>query len=1295
MLSFCQFRGLVMLCRVVSRQFIGILFSAVVFLLVCGSASAQTPTLVHSLSSASPSAAGRASEPGNAFQIQFTGSMGTGTLAGNLLVLKITYPSGSTVSSIADNELSAYTLGPTVTSGTGWTTRLYYTANTAAGINVITVTFAAAVGDFHFSAQEYSGVATSSPADGSCTGSGASAVSCSSAIATTGNGDLIVSSAIDAQSSSYLCGDPSTAITPGGGFFLDAADPFCSYGDAEYTQPSSGAITPSFTFTGNGDAFNIVAIAFKAATAGTNPTGMNIRHIEKVVVMSGMNTQPYYFVSTGNLIVVSNDVGANNVTLDTCSPGPASPWTVVVPTSGVTEFQGEVLFNPNAATSTNLKCTMHSAGGNVAILAIYDIAGAATSPEDVVSIGVANGGASLTDFPSVTPAIAPGIAFVPLNTGMGPITAAPGGLFDNTPYVGETDSGMLNNGDAWQHQFYTSTSALNFAWTQANSGSYAQAFAVSFKSAPVVLNADLGVTQSASPSSVLAGSNVTYTLTVTNEGPSSASSVVLTDNLVGQTNYVSCSSTAGSCSVSGNTVTVNIGTLANGASVTVTLVASVNAATADGTTITNSASVSSAAPDPNSGNNTATATTTVSNPTDLSITDNVTPNPVVAGLNATFTLIVTNNGPATAEEVAVSESLPLGTTFVSCSAPSGWSCTNSSGNVTASGASLSSGASATITVIANINASMANGAVISDAASVSALNPDPNMSNNSASASDSVQNVPKIAPTVTWTPPAAVTFGAALSSTQLDATASVAGTFSYTPAAGTVLGAGSQTLSVYFTPTDTADYSSATASVTLQVNKAAPTVTWPTPTAITYGVVLSSLQLDATASVPGSFTYTPGAGTVLGSGSQTLSMTFTPTDTTDYSSATASVTLQVNKAAPTITWPPPAGIPSGTALSSTQLDATASVAGSFLYTPVAGTVLGAGSQTLSVSFTPTDTTDYSSATASVTLQVNKAAPTITWPPPAAIPSGTALSSTQLDATASVAGSFAYTPAAGTVLGAGSHTLSVSFTPTDTTDYSSATASVTLQVNKAAPAITWPTPAAMTYGAALGSIQLNATASVAGSFAYTPGAGTVLGAGSHTLSVSFTPTDTTDYSSATASVTLQVNKAAPTITWPTPAAITYGTGLSSRQLDARASVAGSFAYTPGAGTVLGAASQTLSVTFTPSSTSNYSSVTASVTLQVNKATPTINWPTPRSITYGTALSGNQLDATASVPGTLVYNPAAGTVLNAGNQTLSVTFTPADITDYNSATATVTLQVRQAGRSNGIKSDSTNERSQSHN
>ena len=62
-------------------------------------------------------------------------------------------------------------------------------------------------------------------------------------------------------------------------------------------------------------------------------------------------------------------------------------------------------------------------------------------------------------------------------------------------------------------------------------------------------------------------------------------------------------------------------------------------------------------------------------------------------------------------------------------------------------------------------------------------------------------------------------------------------------------------------------------------------------------------------------------------------------------------------------------------------------------------------------------------------------------------------------------------------------------------------------------------------------------------------------------------------------------------------------------------------------------------------------------------PSITWPTPADITYGTALSGTQLDATANVQGTFTYTPAAGTVLGAGNdQTLSVSFAPTDSTDY---------------------------------
>jgi len=75
--------------------------------------------------------------------------------------------------------------------------------------------------------------------------------------------------------------------------------------------------------------------------------------------------------------------------------------------------------------------------------------------------------------------------------------------------------------------------------------------------------------------------------------------------------------------------------------------------------------------------------------------------------------------------------------------------------------------------------------------------------------------------------------------------------------------------------------------------------------------------------------------------------------------------------------------------------------------------------------------------------------------------------------------------------------------------------------------------------------------------------------------------------------------------------------------------------------------------------------------------TVTWAGPASIPYGAALSGTQLNATANTPGTFVYSPPAGTVLNAGNgQALSVTFTPNDTANYSPATATVAINVLKA-------------------
>ena len=311
--------------------------------------------------------------------------------------------------------------------------------------------------------------------------------------------------------------------------------------------------------------------------------------------------------------------------------------------------------------------------------------------------------------------------------------------------------------------------------------------------------------------------------------------------------------------------------------------------------------------------------------------------------------------------------------------------------------------------------------------------------------------------------------------------------------------------------------------------------------------------------------------------------------------------------------------------------------------------------------------------------IAKGAPTqLTWSNPATISYGTPLSSTQLNASDMVPGTFVYNPPVGTVLHAGTNqTLSVSFTPTDTVDYLSATATVSINVSKVAPVITWTAPAPLRAGQALSATQLDASTGAAGTFVYSPALGTVLHVGTNqTLSVTFTPTDTTDYADASDTVTISVAQATPRITWASPASITHGTPLGASQLDATASVPGKFTYSPAAGTVLGVGSQTLSVTFRPTDAIDFNNASNTVTINVAqgaKTTPTITWANPAAITYGTALGASLLDATASVPGKLTYSPVAGTVLGAGNQTLSVTFTPTDSTDYSRATDKVTVNV----------------------
>ncbi len=148
-----------------------------------------------------------------------------------------------------------------------------------------------------------------------------------------------------------------------------------------------------------------------------------------------------------------------------------------------------------------------------------------------------------------------------------------------------------------------------------------------------VPSADLSITKGDSPDPVETGTNITYTINVTNNGLDTAHDVVVTDNLPSETTFVSCSSTDGGvCGGTGNNRTVTFSSLPNGESATITLVATVNCDVANNTVITNEASVDATTGDPDTGNNSQSTTSTASNPAPV-ITDVSVDKPVLGPPN--------------------------------------------------------------------------------------------------------------------------------------------------------------------------------------------------------------------------------------------------------------------------------------------------------------------------------------------------------------------------------------------------------------------------------------------------------------------------------------------------------------------------------------------------------------------------------------------------------------------------------------------------------------------------------------
>jgi type VI protein secretion system component Hcp len=294
--------------------------------------------------------------------------------------------------------------------------------------------------------------------------------------------------------------------------------------------------------------------------------------------------------------------------------------------------------------------------------------------------------------------------------------------------------------------------------------------------------------------------------------------------------------------------------------------------------------------------------------------------------------------------------------------------------------------------------------------------------------------------------------------------------------------------------------------------------------------------------------------------------------------------------------------------------------------------------------------------------------------------------------------------------AGTYTVVAHFSSADPNYQSADSAALTFGIAQATPGITWSTPAAITYGAALGATQLDATANVPGTFVYTPAAGTVLAAGTQKLAVAFTPSDTTNYTSANASVQLAVNQAPLTITANSTSktygqAVTFagtefttsglvngdtvtGVTLTSAGAAASAPVAGSpYAIVPGnaVGTGLG----------------NYTISYASGTLTVNPAPLTVTADNQTKIvgeanpTFTVTYSGFVLgQGPGALGGALTFgtpatagSPPGNYAITPGGLTSSnyaITFVSGTLTVLSDAQATTNLQaeVAAANLSNGI-------------